>query len=98
MDGVLPVSHLLPCKFRQLASCRVRCIRCLREIATAQPPERVHATCLRQKPGLGDYVAKAFSAVGITKERVSKLLGRPCHCPEREEWLNQLGRKSDAAH
>lgn len=45
----------------------------------------------RQK-GLGDLVAAALSAVGITKERVSKAIGRPCGCGKRQEKLNELGR------
>ena len=46
-----------------------------------------------QKPGLGDYVAAGLSAVGITPERVSKALGRPCGCKERQSRLNELGRR-----
>ena len=43
------------------------------------------------KPGLGDMVAAGLSAVGITKDRVSELLGRPCNCPKRQAALNRLG-------
>ena len=46
-----------------------------------------------RKPGLGDMVASALSAVGITKERVSKALGKPCGCAKRQEKLNGIGRK-----
>ena len=42
--------------------------------------------------GLGDYVAAGLSAVGITPERVSNALGRPCGCKERQAKLNELGR------
>jgi hypothetical protein len=45
------------------------------------------------KPGLGDMVAGALSAVGITKERVSKAIGKPCGCAKRQERLNELGRR-----
>ena len=45
------------------------------------------------KPGLGDRVASALAAVGITKERVSKALGKPCACAKRQAKLNELGRK-----
>jgi hypothetical protein len=45
------------------------------------------------KPGLGDRVASALAAVGITKERVSKALGKPCGCAKRQAKLNELGRK-----
>ncbi len=45
------------------------------------------------KPGLGDRVASALAAVGITKERVSKALGKPCGCAKRQAKLNELGRR-----
>lgn len=41
--------------------------------------------------GLGDAVESALSAVGITKERVERWLGRPCGCEERQRKLNALG-------
>jgi hypothetical protein len=43
--------------------------------------------------GLGDMVASGLGAIGITKERVSKVLRRPCGCCGRQETLNRLGRK-----
>lgn len=43
--------------------------------------------------GLGDMVKAGLSALGITEERVSKALGRPCGCGRRREALNALGRK-----
>lgn len=46
-----------------------------------------------QAAGLGDMVASALSAVGITKERVSKAIGKPCGCAKRQEALNKLGRQ-----
>lgn len=42
--------------------------------------------------GLGDVVHDLLGSVGITPERVSEWLGRPCKCPERQEKLNKLGR------
>lgn len=44
-------------------------------------------------PGLGDMVAAGLSAVGITKQRVTAALGRPCKCPQRQATLNALGRR-----
>ena len=41
--------------------------------------------------GLGDAVEKALSSVGITKERVTRWLGKPCGCEERKAKLNRLG-------
>ena len=46
-----------------------------------------------RRMGLGDLVAAGLSAVGITKERVSKLAGRDCGCKKRQESLNKLGRR-----
>lgn len=43
--------------------------------------------------GLGDLVAAGLAALGITEERVSAAIGRPCGCGERREKLNELGRK-----
>lgn len=48
---------------------------------------------VQQTRGLGDLVKAGLSAVGITEERVSKLLGRPCGCRKRAEYLNRLGAK-----
>lgn len=43
--------------------------------------------------GLGDMVAAGLSAIGITKERVSAVVGGDCGCGKRQEQLNELGRK-----
>lgn len=43
--------------------------------------------------GLGDIVASGLAAVGITKQRVSQALGKPCNCGQRQEALNDLGRR-----
>ncbi len=40
---------------------------------------------------LGDNIETALKTVGITSERVSAWLGRPCGCPERKRRLNNLG-------
>ena len=56
--------------------------------------DETHAAYPRHtKPGLGDMVASALSAVGITKERVSKAIGKPCGCAKRQAALNELGRR-----
>ena len=46
-----------------------------------------------QRPGLGDMVKAGLTSIGITEERVSKAIGRPCKCSKRAEQLNELGRK-----
>lgn len=43
--------------------------------------------------GLGDYVAAALAFFGITKRRVSRILGRDCGCSGKQEVLNELGEK-----
>lgn len=39
---------------------------------------------------LGDRIQQALSLLSITGDRVEAWLGRPCHCEERREKLNQL--------
>jgi hypothetical protein len=55
--------------------------------------DETHPAYPRPRPGLGDIVAAGLSAIGITKERVSAVVGGPCGCPERQEALNELGRR-----
>lgn len=55
--------------------------------------DETHPAYPRAKPGLGDMVAAGLSAIGITKERVSKAMGKPCGCAQRQEALNALGRR-----
>ena len=39
---------------------------------------------------LGDLVEKALATVGLTSERVTTWLGKPCNCRERRDKLNAL--------
>lgn len=55
--------------------------------------DETHPAYPRQRAGLGDMVKAGLSSVGITEERVSKALGRPCGCSQRAEALNRLGRR-----
>ncbi len=55
--------------------------------------DETHPAYPRAKPGLGDMVKAGLSAIGITEERISKAIGRPCGCSKRAESLNALGRK-----
>jgi hypothetical protein len=55
--------------------------------------DETHPAYPRAKPGLGDMVKAGLSAIGITEERVSKAIGRPCGCSKRAEALNELGRR-----
>jgi hypothetical protein len=55
--------------------------------------DETHPAYPRARPGLGDIVKAGLSAIGITEERVSAVIGRPCGCSQRAEALNALGRK-----
>jgi hypothetical protein len=44
-------------------------------------------------PGLGDRIAAGLAAIGITEARLTRLLGRPCGCNQRQARLNELGRR-----
>lgn len=68
----------------------MRCVRCKSLFSSVD----TFANCQPdKKPGLGDMVKAGLSAIGITEERVSAAIGRPCGCSERAERLNELGRK-----
>lgn len=72
---------------------RCRCSVCG---VTAKAPAKgfVLHGCPGPRPprGLGDIVAGALASVGITKARISRLLGRDCGCSARQEALNKAGR------
>ena len=55
--------------------------------------DETHQAYPRARPGLGDMVAAGLDAIGITKERVSAVVGGDCGCAKRQEALNKLGRK-----
>lgn len=55
--------------------------------------DETHPAYPHAKPGLGDMVASGLSAVGITKQRVSAIVGGDCGCQKRQEALNALGRR-----
>lgn len=44
-----------------------------------------------QDLGLGDRIGQALDLLGITPDRVTYWLGRPCGCDERKERYNALG-------
>ena len=55
--------------------------------------DETHPAYPHKRRGLGDLVAAGLAAVGITKERVSKMTGKPCGCAKRQAALNELGRR-----
>ena len=54
---------------------------------------RIQASKKKSPRGLGDIVKAGLSAIGITEQRVSKAIGKPCGCGKRAEKLNELGKK-----
>ncbi len=55
--------------------------------------DETHPAYPHARPGLGDMVAAGLTAVGITKERVSAVVGGDCGCAKRQEALNEVGRR-----
>ena len=55
----------------------------------AEGPSRAAAAELSQPKYLGDHVEQALKLVGITQDRVAKVLGG-CGCGKRKVALNQL--------
>jgi hypothetical protein len=88
-----PLLHLLQrCRERGYTLDEVRpCI--VSEDGDLITVDETHPAYPRARPGLGDMVASGLSAIGITKERVSKLAGGDCGCHKRQQALNALGRK-----
>jgi hypothetical protein len=62
------------------------CVRCGARVSSAIV-RRNCAPC----QGLGDMVAAGLSSVGITKDRVSAIVGGDCGCQERQKALNHFG-------
>ena len=49
-----------------------------------------HPAYPRPRRGLGDMVAAGLAAVGITPDRVERVIGGPCGCKERQAALNRV--------
>jgi hypothetical protein len=96
---------MIRCRLRHLeARCRQRgyTLEQVRPCIASQDGDQItvdetHPAYPRAKPGLGDMVAAGLSAVGVTKERaqaVATAVGvKDCGCKNRQERLNQLGRR-----
>jgi hypothetical protein len=71
---------------------RHRCERCqYRTTWIIDRGQPIYRVCGRQGEGLGDFVARCLSVVGITKPRMEAIAGGNCGCTERQERLNQVG-------
>ena len=46
---------------------------------------------------LGDAVSSALEYVGVTKERVSKAIGKDCGCKQKQDTLNLIGMSVSGA-
>lgn len=55
--------------------------------------DETHAAYPRAKAGLGDMVKAGLSSIGITEERVSRAIGKPCGCGKRAAAMNAFGAK-----
>lgn len=66
-----------------------RCTRCGIEVEiTGKTVPRLEC-----RAGLGDMVKSALSSVGITEERVTAAVGKPCGCSQRAAAMNAFGAK-----
>jgi hypothetical protein len=71
------------------------CYICGAAVPDQSRPHVGRCQCEQQKgkPGLGDIVSAGLEALGITKERVSRIIGKPCNCQKRQQALNEIGKK-----
>lgn len=67
------------------------CASCGRPCPDQAAPHRGQCQCEAATPSLGDMVAASLERVGITKERVSAIVGKPCGCDKRQKALNDVG-------
>ena len=55
------------------------------------PPKPATLPVRPERRGLGDVAAWVLKRIGVTPERWSKVLGRPCNCRSRQAKLNRWG-------
>jgi len=84
----------------------LQCTVCNRPMQSKYPPCKTHRMCKTEgvtqaKPSLfqqlkagllGDVTEAILSGVGLTKERWQEIIGGPCGCGERQQWLNKVGQ------
>jgi hypothetical protein len=76
-------------KLCKIDSQTLSCVSCGARVSRLD----VRRNCAPVVPGLGDRVASALDAIGITKDRVEKFVGGPCGCQERQSAMNVAGAK-----
>ena len=67
---------------------RHTCIKCRRVIVVHRP--KMARCCPEYYRGLGSRIAKMLKIFGVTPARISKIIGKPCQCPKRREWLDRV--------
>ena len=71
------------------------CVRCGRKATVASSTNAVKAQCrafpAMPKVMLGDTVSRALAAIGVSKEAVSRFVGKDCGCGRRASRLNEWG-------
>lgn len=83
------------------------CVVCQTQMRSKYGPCKTHRQCSKSNPSeptkpslwqqlksglLGDVTETILSSVGLTKERWEQIIGGPCGCGERQEWLNKVGQ------
>ena len=91
-DGTRPMSDEKLIIFRAECDRRLGLTQYAVEHHGPESPKRPRTLTPAAPPAplLGDAISSALSAIGITEERVSAWLGKPCGCGARKKKLNDL--------
>jgi hypothetical protein len=57
---------------------------------TGDTPPRRNCDADKETKLLGDHIETALKKIGVTPERVERLIKRKCRCRKRKELLNRL--------
>jgi len=91
-DGTKPMSDEKLIIFRAECDRRLGLTQYAKEHHGPEAPSKPRTLTPAAPPAplLGDAISSALSAIGITEERVSAWLGKPCGCGARKKKLNDL--------
>ena len=70
----------------------LKCINCGRVKRTSRPPEQSRAYCGKSDLPLGDILESGLSKIGVTQERVEKIV-KGCGCKKAQKALNEAGQR-----
>ena len=86
----------------------LNCPICKRDQRSTHGPERTYRECRIDVPCsepkapslwqqlksglLGDVTETILTSIGLTKAKWQEIIGGPCGCGERQEWLNKVGQ------